>query len=158
MDKLCILSKMEVITEGFLYIKACLSIIRPDHNLQDVRAKIFPFKRRKVKAPEVVLPVTLPVKRKERSLSSLVVSTPRVSTQTTMTGRRTKSVARKATALRGSGFSIEKLIKKEEDSVGERPASSSSPETLNKFTQNIRQVKEANMICQFCPDFIFLGC
>ncbi|RVX20445.1 E3 ubiquitin protein ligase DRIP1 [Vitis vinifera] len=111
----------------------------PDHNLQDVRAKIFPFKRRKVKAPEVVLPVTLPVKRKERSLSSLVVSTPRVSTQTTMTGRRTKSVARKATALRGSGFSIEKLIKKEEDSVGERPASSSSPETLNKFTQNIRQ-------------------
>ncbi|XP_034691345.1 E3 ubiquitin protein ligase DRIP2-like [Vitis riparia] len=116
-----------------------LEKLRPDHNLQDVRAKIFPFKRRKVKAPEVVLPVTLPVKRKERSLSSLVVSTPRVSTQTTMTGRRTKSVARKATALRGSGFSIEKLIKKEEDSVGERPASSSSPETLNKFTQNIRQ-------------------
>ena len=71
-----------------------------------------------------------------------------------MTGKRTKSVARKVAALRGSGFSIKKSIKKEEDSVGERPESSSSPETLNTLTQNIRQVKEANMICQFCPDFI----
>lgn len=114
---------------------------RPDHNLQDVRAKIFPFKRRKVKAPEAVPSVTLPVRRKERSLSSLVVSTPRVSTQTTMTGRRTKAVARKSSALRGSSFSIEKPIKKEEDSVEDHPESSSSPETLNKFTQNVRQVR-----------------
>lgn len=116
--------------------------LRPDHNLQDVRAKIFPFKRRKVKAPEIVLPVTLPVKRKERSLSSLVVNTPRVSTQTTMTGRRTKSVARKANALRGSSFSIEKPIKKEEDLAGDRQDCSSSPETLNKFTQNMIQVRK----------------
>ncbi|KAK9281202.1 hypothetical protein L1049_004097 [Liquidambar formosana] len=116
-----------------------LEKLRPDHNLQDVRAKIFPFKRRKVKAPEAVPSVTLPVRRKERSLSSLVVSTPRVSTQTTMTGRRTKAVARKSSALRGSSFSIEKPIKKEEDSVEDHPESSSSPETLNKFTQNVRQ-------------------
>ncbi|XP_071938939.1 E3 ubiquitin protein ligase DRIP2-like isoform X2 [Coffea arabica] len=114
-----------------------LEKLRPDHNLQDVRAKIFPYKRRKVKAPEIPPSVTLPVRRKERSLSSLVVSTPRVSAQSGMTGRRSKSIARKS--LRGSSFSIEKPVKKEEDSGEDRPESSSSPETLNKFTQNIRQ-------------------
>lgn len=112
-----------------------LEKLRPDHNLQDVRAKIFPYKRRKVKAPEIAPSITLPVRRKERSLSSLVVITPRVSAQTGMTGRRSKS-ARKP--LRSS-FSIEKLVKKEEDSQEDRPESSSSPETLNKFTQTIRQ-------------------
>ncbi|PSR94841.1 E3 ubiquitin protein like [Actinidia chinensis var. chinensis] len=112
-----------------------LEKLRPDHNLQDVRTKIFPFKRRKMKAPEV----TLPVRRKERSLSSLVVNTPRVSTQTAMTGRRSKAVARKASALRGSSCPIEKPAKKEEDSAEDREETLSSPETLNKFTQNIRQ-------------------
>ena len=91
-----------------------------------------------MKAPEV----TLPVRRKERSLSSLVVDTPRVSTQTAMTRRRSKAVARKASALRGSSFPIEKPAKKEEDSSEDREETLSSPETLNKFTQNIRQVKE----------------
>ncbi|KAF8392279.1 hypothetical protein HHK36_022621 [Tetracentron sinense] len=113
--------------------------LRPDHNLQDVRAKIFPFKRRKVNAPEVVPSTSLPVRRKERSLSSLVVSTPRVSTQTSLTGRRTKAVARKAAALRGSSFSIEGPIKKEEVPVEDLPESSSSPETLSKIAQNRRQ-------------------
>lgn len=130
-----------------LYIEA-LSIglvIRPDHNLQDLRAKVFPIKGGKVKAPEVVPAVTLPVRRKERSLSSLVVSTPRVSSHAAMTGRRTKSVTRKAAALRGSGFSIEKPVKKEENSVEDHPESSSSPETSNKFSQNTRQVKEGIM-------------
>ncbi|CAI9768732.1 unnamed protein product [Fraxinus pennsylvanica] len=111
--------------------------LRPDHNLQDVRTKIFPYKRRKVQAPEVVTPVTLPAKRKERSLSSLVVGTPRVSIQSGMTGRRSKSVARKAS--RGSSFTIEKPLKKDEDSVEDHPESSSSPETLNKFSQNNRK-------------------
>ncbi|KAL3517646.1 hypothetical protein ACH5RR_020235 [Cinchona calisaya] len=111
--------------------------LRPDHNLQYVRAKIFPYKRKKVKAPEIPSSVTLPVRRKERSLSSLVVSTPRVSTQSGMTGRRSKSIARKS--LRGSSFSIEKPVKKEEDSSGDHPESFSSPGTQNKFTQNIRQ-------------------
>ncbi|CAI9107704.1 OLC1v1007130C1 [Oldenlandia corymbosa var. corymbosa] len=113
-----------------------LEKLRPDHNLQDVRAKIFPYKRRKVKAPEIPPSITLPVRRKERSLSSLVVSTPRVSTQSGMTGRRSKSIARKS--LRGSSFSIEKPVKKEEVSE-EHPESSGSPETLNKFAQNFRQ-------------------
>ncbi|KAD3068595.1 hypothetical protein E3N88_36475 [Mikania micrantha] len=66
-----------------------LEKLRPDHNLQDVRGKIFPSKRR-VKAPEVVSSVILPLRRKERSLSSLVVCTPRVSPQTTLTGKRSK--------------------------------------------------------------------
>lgn len=117
-------------------------IIRPDHNLQDVRAKIFPLKRRKVKAPEVVPPVTLPARRKERSLSQLVVNAPKVATQA-MTGRRTKAVTRKAAVLRGSSFSMEKTVKKEEDSTDDHQESASSPETLNKFTQNKRQVKHA---------------
>ncbi|EOX94564.1 hypothetical protein QUC31_004589 [Theobroma cacao] len=116
-----------------------LEKLRPDHNLQDVRAKIFPLKRRKVKAPEIVPPVTVPTRRKERSLSSLVVNAPKVSTQTTMTGRRTKAVARKSGALRGSSFSIEKPVKREEDSMEDHQESASSPETLNKFTQNKRQ-------------------
>lgn len=118
--------------------------------MQDVRAKIFPSKRRKVNAPEVVPSATLPARRKERSLSSLVVNTPRVSTQVTMTGRRSRAVARKAAALQGSRFSIEKLIKKEEDSVRDHPDSSSSPETSNKFPQNTRQVMMANMLFPLC--------
>lgn len=116
-------------------------VIRPDHNLQDVRARIFPFKKRKVEAPENAPSVTLPVRRKERSLSSLVVNTPRVTSQNAMTGRRSKAVARKTSALRGSRFPIEKPVKKEEDSAEDRAESSSSLETQNKLTQNVRQVR-----------------
>lgn len=130
-------------------------LIRPDHNLQDVRAKIFPHKRIKVKAPEVMTPVALPAKRKERSLSSLVVSTPRVSTQVGMTGRRSKSVARKAS--RGSSFTIEKPVV---NSVEDQPESSSSQEMLNKSTQNNRQVyvvyKIVNSRLQLLCTFHFL--
>ncbi|CAK9143791.1 unnamed protein product [Ilex paraguariensis] len=114
-----------------------LEKLRPDHKLQDVRAKIFPCKRRKVDPPEVVTSVTLPVRRKERSLSSLVISTPRVSTHTAMTRRRSKSIARKA--LQGTSFSTQKLVKKEADSVEDCPESSSSLETLTKFAQSTRK-------------------
>ncbi|KAL4309194.1 hypothetical protein GQ457_01G052810 [Hibiscus cannabinus] len=120
-----------------------LEKLRPDHTLQDVRAKIFPLKRRKAKVPEVLPPVTMPTRRKERSLSSLVVNAPKVSTQTTMTARRTKAVSKKAGVLRGSGFSVEKPLKRERDSVEDRQESASSPETLNKFTQNKRQCTSA---------------
>ncbi|XP_060974850.1 E3 ubiquitin protein ligase DRIP2 isoform X2 [Cannabis sativa] len=116
-----------------------LEKLRPDHNLQDLRAKVFPIKRRKVKAAEVVTPVTLPVRRKERSLSSLVINTPRVSAHATMTGRRTKSVTRKAAALRGCGFSAEKPVKREDDSVENHQESSSSPEPSNKLSPHSRQ-------------------
>lgn len=156
---------------GFLFIRLCTEVffvgllIRPDHNLQDLRAKVFPIKGRKAKASEVVSAVTLPVRRKERSLSSLVVSTPRVSTHATMTGRRTKGVTRKASALRGSSFSIEKPIKREEESADDHPESSGSPETSNKFSQNNRQVKEGIilfyilllfMVIFLAADFLFV--
>nr|XP_043620868.1 E3 ubiquitin protein ligase DRIP2 [Erigeron canadensis] len=114
-----------------------LEKLRPDHSLSDVRGKIFPSKRRRVKAPEVVPSVTLPLRRKERSLSSLVVNTPRVSSQTALTGRRSKVPPRKK--QRGSTFSADKSVKKEEDSTEDQQDSSSSRETLHKFTQNLRQ-------------------
>ncbi|GMP60893.1 hypothetical protein CsSME_00023577 [Camellia sinensis var. sinensis] len=111
----------------------------PDHNLQDIRAKIFPFKRRKVKTPELTPSVSLPIKRKERSLSSLVVSTPKVSIQTGLTGRRTKSVPRKSAPNRGSSISVEEPIKKEV-TTEDCPESSSAPHTLNKIVQDKRQI------------------
>ncbi|KAJ0013964.1 hypothetical protein Pint_20480 [Pistacia integerrima] len=109
---------------------------RADHNLQDIRAKIFPYRRRKVQAPEVMPSISLPAKRKERSLSSLVVSTPKVPLQTGLTGKRTKGSARKAAALRGCGFVTED---KKEDSAEDRPTRSSSPDSFVKITQNKRQ-------------------
>jgi len=47
----------------------CLIVIvslfrRPDHNLQDIRIKLFPIKKRKVDS--VKAPTTLPPKRKQR--------------------------------------------------------------------------------------------
>ncbi|KAK9057360.1 hypothetical protein SSX86_022195 [Deinandra increscens subsp. villosa] len=113
-----------------------LEKLRADHNLQDLRAKIFPYKRRRVKAPEVVASVTLPLRRKERSLSSLVVNTPRVSTQTTLTGKRSKVTSRKKS--RGS-FSVDKRVKKEDDSMEEFEESSSSPETSKRIKHNLKQ-------------------
>ncbi|GAU33248.1 hypothetical protein TSUD_333710 [Trifolium subterraneum] len=111
----------------------------PDHSKLNIRYIVFPSKRREVKEPEVVAasvePVPLPAKRKERSLSSLVVNTPRVSAQSSLTGRRTKPT-RKASSLRSSSFSIEKSIKQEEELLNNRPESSSSPETSNKLRQN----------------------
>ncbi|KAG6426916.1 hypothetical protein SASPL_111155 [Salvia splendens] len=124
-----------------------LEKLRPDHNLQDVRAKIFPHKRIKVKSPEVVTPVALPAKRKERSLSSLVVSTPRVSAQVGMTGRRSKSITRKAS--RGSSFTIEKPVV---NSVEDQAESSSSQEMLNKSTPNNRQNSSAGEPSNHSPD------
>ncbi|RLN39382.1 E3 ubiquitin protein ligase DRIP2-like [Panicum miliaceum] len=67
----------------------------PDHNLQDIRNKLFPIKKRKIDSPKV--PATLPPKRKQRSLSSLgVVDTPSVAMRTGLTGKRTKGTRRAA--------------------------------------------------------------
>lgn len=123
---------------------------RPDHNLQDIRAKIFPFKRRKVNAPEaeVTLSIVLPTKRKERSLSSLVVSAPKVTIQAGLTGRRSKAGARKAGALRACSFNAEESNKKE-DSAEDNQISSSSPGSPVKTIQKRRLVKETGV--QFFP-------
>ena len=115
-------------------------VCRPDHNLQDIRAKVFPFKRRKVNAPEIMPSIALPVKRKERSLSSLVVSTPKVHIQNGLTGRRSKANARKAAALRGCNFTVEES--KKEDSAEDNLMSPSSPGSPVKSIQKRRLVKE----------------
>ncbi|KAJ6359966.1 hypothetical protein OIU77_004049 [Salix suchowensis] len=116
----------------------CLPVekLRPDHNLQDIRAKVFPFKRRKVNAPEIMPSIALPVKRKERSLSSLVVSTPKVQIQNGLTGRRSKANARKAAALRGCNFTVEES--KKEDSAEDNLMSPSSPGSPVKSIQKRR--------------------
>ncbi|CAA7026390.1 unnamed protein product [Microthlaspi erraticum] len=89
---------------------APLEKLRSDYRLQDLRAKIFPLKRRKVNAPEIV---SLPGRRKERSLSALGVSTPKVSEKSGTTRRRTKSVTRKDDCL------AERSMKKAESSFHE---------------------------------------
>ncbi|XVE89900.1 hypothetical protein DITRI_Ditri20bG0032600 [Diplodiscus trichospermus] len=112
-----------------------INICRPDHNLQDVRAKIFPFKRRKSRAPEVMRSSSAPAKRKERSLSSLVVCTPKVPMQTGLTGKRTKATARKrVAAFQGCSFSVEEPLKKE-DFAEDYPSGASSPHSLSKISQ-----------------------
>ncbi|OAY84933.1 E3 ubiquitin protein ligase DRIP2 [Ananas comosus] len=110
--------------------------LRPDHSLQDIRSKIFPFKRRKVEAPEAV---TLPLRRKEKSLSSLVVSTPKVSTPAGFTGRRTKAIPRRTSALRGLGPIVSESVKQEHENADRREEKSSSPDTMSKMAQNKRQ-------------------
>ncbi|KAL1187995.1 E3 ubiquitin protein ligase DRIP2 [Cardamine amara subsp. amara] len=119
---------------------APLEKLRPDHILQDLRAKLFPLKRKKERAPEVVSSIVLPARRKERSISSLVVSTPRVSAQAGTTGKRTKSATRKDVR----GTFPKRTVKKEEEFGDDRTESASSPETLKKFTQNKRQVKKSS--------------
>uniref|UniRef100_A0A6V7QRB6 RING-type domain-containing protein n=1 Tax=Ananas comosus var. bracteatus TaxID=296719 RepID=A0A6V7QRB6_ANACO len=119
----------------------CLPVekLRPDHNLQDIRAKIFPFKRRKINATEVPS-ITLPVRRKERSLSSLVISTPRVAAQTSLTGRRTKAARRASASSRGIGSTANESAK-EANNVEDRDESKkiNTSETLMKMAQNKKQ-------------------
>ncbi|KAG8062792.1 hypothetical protein GUJ93_ZPchr0003g16469 [Zizania palustris] len=113
--------------------------LRADHNIQDVRSKIFPFKRKKIRAEEVAAPISLPSKRKERSISSLVVNTPIV-TPTGLTGRRTRAVARKAAALRGLGPVIDDPVKKEIDNGEKHAQNSSLPTNSGKAQQTRRQM------------------
>ncbi|CAN6322295.1 unnamed protein product [Urochloa humidicola] len=69
---------------------APLEKLRIDHSIQYIRSKIFP-KKQKVEAAEVTPPVTSPIKKKERSLSSLTIHAPQVSVQKCLTKRRTKA-------------------------------------------------------------------
>ncbi|KAJ0261890.1 hypothetical protein HA466_0049180 [Hirschfeldia incana] len=121
---------------------APLEKLRPDHILQDLRAKIFPLKRKRGRAPEFLSSIALPAKRKERSISSLVVNTPRVVSATGTTGKRSKSLVRKD--VRGSGSYTKRAVKKEEDFGDDHTESASSPETLQNFTQNKRQLKKTS--------------
>ncbi|XP_074578245.1 E3 ubiquitin protein ligase DRIP2-like isoform X3 [Curcuma longa] len=101
--------------------------LRADHNLQDLRSKIFPFKRRKIEALENFPLVTFPAKRKERSLSSLVVDTPQIAAQTALHGRRTRAAARKAATFCGLSHDIQESIKRMDDkSLDDLPENSSA--------------------------------
>ncbi|VAI21631.1 unnamed protein product [Triticum turgidum subsp. durum] len=112
--------------------------LRADHSLQDVRSKIFPFKRKKIKAEDVASPDSPPNKRKERSISSLVVHTPRL-TPTGSTGRRTKVVTRKAAAaLHSLGPTVDNPVKKENSDKSAH--SSSLPANLGKVPKTKRQI------------------
>ncbi|CAL0321017.1 unnamed protein product [Lupinus luteus] len=116
--------------------------LRPDHNLQDIRAKIFPFKKKNIKTPEVLSSISLPAKRKERSLSSLVVSAPKVSMQSGFTGKRTKTSTRKATALRGCSFILEETIKKEATCEDNMDSSVAEPSKKHKPGEDIEDSVE----------------
>ncbi|KAJ4846231.1 hypothetical protein Tsubulata_012545 [Turnera subulata] len=139
--------------------------LRADHSLDDLRAKIFPSQRQKSKKPGavslqsgvvslqsgvvslqsgVVPEVPSPGRRKEKSISSLVVSTPNVSEKPIVAGKRWKSIARKAPALRESFVSIEEPIKNVTDCL-------SSPETLVKIAESTRQNVSASESCKYSP-------
>ncbi|PUZ36568.1 hypothetical protein GQ55_9G048600 [Panicum hallii var. hallii] len=106
---------------------APLEKLRIDHSLQYVRSKIFP-KKQKFEGPEVTSSVTSPIKRKERSLSSLTIPAPQVSMQKCLTKRRTKASCLRNlslhTKLRGSN--ITKKV------GGWRPLGSQSKAAKNK--------------------------
>ncbi|XP_021290821.1 E3 ubiquitin protein ligase DRIP2-like [Herrania umbratica] len=111
---------------------APLEKLRADNNWREIRIKIFPPKRQKPKESEKMSLVPLPARRKERSLSSLVVSTPRVSAKSCLTGRRSKLTARKTIASQEPSLLNEEHVSKLEGLL-------SSPETYSKIAQNSRQ-------------------
>ncbi|XVE65908.1 hypothetical protein DITRI_Ditri08aG0037600 [Diplodiscus trichospermus] len=114
---------------------APLEKLRADNNWQDIRTKVFPSKGQKSKEPQDTSSVPSPARRKEKSLSSLVVNTPRVSAKTSLTGRRSKLTTRKTIANHESPFPNEKHVSKLED----LPKYPCVPETFSKVAQNRRQ-------------------
>jgi E3 ubiquitin-protein ligase DRIP len=106
-----------------------LLICRADHNVQDLKAKLFPTGRKKIKSPEAMPSVPWPGKRKERSLSSLGVSATRLSAPPGLIGKRIKSAARKFLVLQESTLFVDDPFNREEDDkeVEDCVASLSSP-------------------------------
>lgn len=110
---------------------------RTDHSLQDLRTKLFPSKRRKDKPANEDFPSTpFPVKRKERSLSSLGVNEPGSSSQSCLTGRR-KYPVRKNLTLLESTLSVENPIQIEDDYL----KNFTSPDSANRILLSKRQVR-----------------
>ncbi|PON40147.1 E3 ubiquitin protein ligase DRIP [Parasponia andersonii] len=112
--------------------------VQADHNLQDLRAKLFPSEiKNGNKANEALPSSPLPAKRKERSLSSLSVTAPRASVQPCMTGRRNYSGRKNPVPLEVA-LPFEKPVTKVED-CSEK---STSLENKNKIAGNGGQVEE----------------
>ncbi|URE17676.1 E3 ubiquitin protein ligase [Musa troglodytarum] len=82
--------------------------------------------------------MTPPVKRKERSLSSLVVDI-HAATQTRLTKRQTKAFAKRAPTLRGLSPVIDDMTKKEDNNVEKHLKKSNSAERPGKPTFKRKQ-------------------
>ncbi|GMH08507.1 hypothetical protein Nepgr_010347 [Nepenthes gracilis] len=118
---------------------APLEKLRADRNLQAIRVKMFAVDRRKCDVSSVEMEKTeesdampsvpLPVRRRERSLSSLVVRAPKLMTQSVRTGRRSNSGRRCAITSRGSV----PLLSKEPIKGEDHPWSSMPPELLSNI-------------------------
>ncbi|CAN1128891.1 E3 ubiquitin protein ligase DRIP1 [Linum perenne] len=132
--------------------------LRPDHCLQDLRVKIFPYKPKRHVVCETRGPGSVPNKalvprdpspspelgdtspipakiwfmRKERSLSSLVVNTPTVHDKPIQPATKSKHGVKKALALQEPIISDHEPVKNVDDRL-------SSPETLSKTAQSMRQ-------------------
>lgn len=116
-------------------------VCRADHSLQDLRTKLFPYKRKRDKpTDEDFLSASFPAKRKEISLSSLVVSEPGSSTQSRLTGRR-KYPFRKNLTLQESTLSVETPVKMKDDYLKKF----SSPEAVNRILPIKRKVKKVKL-------------
>jgi E3 ubiquitin-protein ligase DRIP len=86
--------------------------------------------------------ITLPAKRKERSISSLV-ETPKMATQSTLTGRRTKAARR---AITSQTFSLGKLPNKYEDC--DQKTEEASPPKSTKMTTSANKKQVVLMYSQ----------
>ncbi|THU65381.1 hypothetical protein C4D60_Mb05t03040 [Musa balbisiana] len=119
----------------------CLPVekLRADHNLQDLRAKIFPFKKAKAGAPDPSPFITLPVRRKEISLSSLVVNTPRIAAQTGLTGRRRKAVGSRAATSHGRSPATSESNINEDNDIDKLAKKSSSNGNPSRLSLSRRQ-------------------
>ncbi|XP_044484894.1 E3 ubiquitin protein ligase DRIP2-like isoform X2 [Mangifera indica] len=111
--------------------------IRGDSNLRELRFKLFPSRRINSGAPEAVCSIPLPARRKERSLSSLVVNTPKVPAKPSLNGRRSKPGPKKHSALQESDLRIQEPVQDIED----HHESISSPEIISKIALHKRQEK-----------------
>ncbi|XP_042405340.1 E3 ubiquitin protein ligase DRIP2-like isoform X1 [Zingiber officinale] len=122
----------------------CLGVIpmeklRPDHNLQDIKTKIFPPKRSKTETLDETSTPMIPTKRKEKSLSSLVVSTSHIATQTCSTGRRTKAVTKRAVYARGLRPSFNESSEKDDNIIDNYVEKSNSIEKMRKVSLKRKQ-------------------
>lgn len=157
--------KLALMHISVMFLQFCIyfSVCRADNSLQDIRAKLFPSgskkvkarvadrnlqdvgsknvlpsETRKAKAPEVGVPsISSPGRKKQRYLSSLVTSTPTVTTRSSTSGRR--YFTRKSSALQESPLSIqEEPVHKHEDF----PERLKSSENLKEDAVYTRQVNK----------------
>ncbi|XP_062212367.1 E3 ubiquitin protein ligase DRIP2-like [Phragmites australis] len=121
--------------------------LRPDHNLQDIRNKVFPLMKRKIDPPKAQT-VALPAKIKQRSLSSLVVDTPRAEIKAGLTGKRTKAT-RRAAASRGTsptnnGTMILPIKSESRDQKIEKSSAPQSTKVASAANKKQRNTEEAS--------------